>query len=308
VLPQLLATSSVQGGVFTHRQALLAGYSAAEIRHRVESGRWYRLARGGYVAAAGYDAEDAAGRHRLLVGATLLVRRSPAVASHASAAVLHGLPLLGPPPDAVHLTVAGRGRRRPGLVVHEGPLTADETVEVAGLPATTVARTVMDLARQGPFRSAVVVADAALARGLSREQLEEQLRLRHAIPGIRRASRAVRFAAPGAESPGESLSRVAIAAHGLPVPELQAVLFDAAGFVARVDFLFRAQGTVGEFDGALKYTDRTVLLAEKVREDRVRALGLEVVRWGWDAAFGDFGPTAARLWAAFARAGGRRSA
>ena len=37
----------------------------------------------------------------------------------------------------------------------------------------------------------------------------------------------------------------------------------------------------GEADGTTKYADREVLIAEKRREDRLRALGLQVVRWTW---------------------------
>jgi len=36
---------------------------------------------------------------------------------------------------------------------------------------------------------------------------------------------------------------------------------------------------IGEADGAVKYHSREDLLKEKVREDRLRATGLRVVRW-----------------------------
>jgi very-short-patch-repair endonuclease len=36
-----------------------------------------------------------------------------------------------------------------------------------------------------------------------------------------------------------------------------------------------------EFDGAMKYSSPDTLLAEKDREDRIRALGYEVVRLRW---------------------------
>jgi hypothetical protein len=48
---------------------------------------------------------------------------------------------------------------------------------------------------------------------------------------------------------------------------------------------FAWPGVVGECDGRLKYADRDVLWAEKRREDRIRALGLRVIRWGWDDAW-----------------------
>lgn len=56
------------------------------------------------------------------------------------------------------------------------------------------------------------------------------------------------------------------------------------------DFYWPELGLVGEFDGHGKYlreemargrTAAEVVMAEKAREDRLRALGLRVVRWGW---------------------------
>lgn len=307
MLPELAAVASRQGGVFTRQQALVAGYTAGEVRSRLRAAHWVRLDRGCYAEAETLAALDPLERHRCTARAVLLAEPRQVVAGQATAVLVHALPLLGPPPDAVHVMGPGPSRRRPGLVVHRAALTASDLTVVDGIPVTSLARTVVDFALRASFRSAVVVADAALAKGLAGDELAEQLLRRHTVPGIRRASRVALFADAGAESPGESLSRVAIAAHGLPAPELQVVLADEDGFVARVDFLFRRQRTVGEFDGALKYTDRAVLLAEKAREDRIRGLGWQVVRWGWDAVHGDFGPTAHLLRSAFAR-GERRPA
>jgi very-short-patch-repair endonuclease len=41
-------------------------------------------------------------------------------------------------------------------------------------------------------------------------------------------------------------------------------------------------GVIGEADGVMKYGSADDLIAEKAREDRLRALGLMVVRWTWD--------------------------
>ena len=56
----------------------------------------------------------------------------------------------------------------------------------------------------------------------------------------------------------------------------------------------------------LKYTDPSALRREKVREDRLRELGYEVVRLTW-ADLDDPSLVARRLEAAFARARTRRS-
>lgn len=72
---------------------------------------------------------------------------------------------------------------------------------------------------------------------------------------------------------------------GLPTPELQAEIRDERGpLVGRVDFLFRAQRTIVEFDGLVKYAGadgRQALIAQKRREDGVRALGYQIVRPTW---------------------------
>lgn len=77
--------------------------------------------------------------------------------------------------------------------------------------------------------------------------------------------------------------------------------WDEDGFSARVDFLFRGQRTVVEFDGLAKYRTPHDLRAEKVREDRVRTLGYEVVRLTW-ADLARPAEVHARIVAAFARA------
>lgn len=83
------------------------------------------------------------------------------------------------------------------------------------------------------------------------------------------------------ESAGESRSRWLFRVVGLPDPELQVWIRGDDGFAARVDFLFRAQRTIVEFDGMAKYATTQDLRAEKIREDRLRELGYEVVRIVW---------------------------
>jgi hypothetical protein len=71
---------------------------------------------------------------------------------------------------------------------------------------------------------------------------------------------------------------------------LQQDIFDDDGqFIGRVDFLWKEQRTIGEFDGKIKYgrllrpgqSLEEVLFAEKVREDALRDLGWQIVRWLW---------------------------
>ena len=91
------------------------------------------------------------------------------------------------------------------------------------------------------------------------------------------------FADGRSESVGESRSRVLTHDFGLPPPELQVEYYDADGLIGRVDFDFPGLSSVTEFDGRLKYAGASsdVLVAEKLREDRLRGIGLAVVRTRW---------------------------
>ena len=115
------------------------------------------------------------------------------------------------------------------------------------------------------------------------------------------ARRVIAFADGRSESVGESRSRVAIAAAGLPPPELQWPVRLADG-TAYTDFAWPELRTVGEFDGRVKYgrllrpgqQPGDVVHAEKLREDAVRAQDWEMVRWTW-ADLTTFDATAARI-------------
>ncbi|MHB1475206.1 MAG: PDDEXK family nuclease, partial [Dermatophilaceae bacterium] len=88
----------------------------------------------------------------------------------------------------------------------------------------------------------------------------------------------------------------------------QAVIRDGDGrFVARVDFLLGSSPVVIEFDGKIKYDGvdgKQALVDEKVREDRLRALGYEIVRLTW-ADLARQGRVKALVMAAAKRAGSR---
>ena len=217
---------------------------------------------------------------------------------------MHGLPALGRDDRLVHVVVpGGRGRRRRGVAVHANELDPADVVELDRLHVTSLARTAVDLASVLPLPYAVAAVDAALR---ARPAIESRVRELGEGTRGRTVQRVLDLSDGRAESPGESLSRVAIGSHGLPAPQLQKWVGDTADPIGRVDFLWPDHSVVGEFDGRGKYATRDDVWAEKLREDRLRAAGLEVVRWVWADVVGDFGPAAARLRAAFARRAHRR--
>ncbi|MEV5838576.1 hypothetical protein [Nocardia sp. NPDC052112] len=273
----------------SRRAALAAGYTDHELGGRT----WCRMRRGHYLDATSAVGLSAAQRHIIAARAATAMVSPDARISHVSAAAIHELPLWSVPLSQVHVTRdrSGGCRTRRQLVVHRGRIAPDEQVEIDELRATSVARTVIDLARTLPFEQAVVIGDAGLRMGkTSRDELNEQLTRAAGRPGCPAAKRVVDFLDGRAESVGESRSRVALRALDLPVPEPQAHISAPDGSrVARVDFLWPELGVVGEFDGMIKYrgemrgprTPEDVVIDEKVREDALRALGWIVVRWVW---------------------------
>ena len=124
---------------------LAAGYSDDDLRRLRRSGERERVRRGAYVPAVDERLRRREARHALAARAAVAQLSTESVVSHASAAVLYGLPLWGVPLDRVHVTRdrPSGGHRRNGLHVHHTPLQRDEV--------TTPARTLVDLARVTPF-------------------------------------------------------------------------------------------------------------------------------------------------------------
>ncbi|MCF6744791.1 hypothetical protein E9529_10955 [Blastococcus sp. KM273128] len=198
------------------RDAVAGGWSDDELARALRSGGLKRLRRGAYVDGPLPTAPAA--RHRLLLQATLAGLRRPAVVSHQSAAVLHGLPLWDVPLDRVHVTRApGSSHDRSAvLCCHVARLRDDEVVEVDGVAVTDPVRTALDLARSLPHEVAVVALDAALhARLLSHDAVHARLFDVAGRPGARHAARVVSAADGRSESVGESRSRVILQRWGL---------------------------------------------------------------------------------------------
>lgn len=91
----------------------------------------------------------------------------------------------------------------------------------------------------------------------------------------------VEFASGQAESPLESLARVAFDDQGLPPPELQVSIVGDKGFIGRVDFYWKQYRTIAEVDGALKYADPDRARKQLWRDKALRQAGYEVVHFDW---------------------------
>jgi len=150
------------------------------------------------------------------------------------------------------------------------------------MPVTSVARTVTDLARTLPFRSGVVVADSALhGFQTGQPELVNVIKDCSRWPGVEKARQVVEFSNPLAESPFESIARVAFRDGGLPPPMLQVHITESVRVIARVDFLWDKHATVAEADGAMKYADPERARQQLRRDAELRRAGYEVVHFTW---------------------------
>lgn len=266
--------------IAAYADLIQSGVTPRRIRTMTAHRGWLDLRRGIY-------AEGASRSLRQRLGAIEVGLGRGWVASHATAAALHELVLLRPYAlDQLVVTVPSGtlGHSDPVEThVHRARLPAHHLTAVDGVPVTTVARTLVDLARHLPLRDGLVAIDGAAHSGqVARRELERVVADCARWPYIRRARHAVSCCEPATESPLESVSRLFFRERDIPMPDCQITLTSHGSFLGRPDFWWERQGVVGEADGLAKYADASVLRAEKLRQERLENAGLRVVRWTWD--------------------------
>ncbi len=223
-----------------------------------------------------------------------------AVLSHQSAALVWGLPTPGfeswaTMPASVVLAPAGHTSHSSGAVHHIQALDpAFVRRDKRGYLLTSPARTAVDLAAPRDLPGQLVLLDGA-ARVIIASMVGEVRRwhytnerlvrgarelLSEAASSIRTKSldEALGLLCPGRESAPESLSAAHIYRAGLPMPVFQGEIRTPAG-IFYADCLWEEQKLVGECDGAVKYTDPSAIVKEKVRERWVLDEGYRFVRW-----------------------------
>lgn len=260
---EVLATD----GVFTAASALAAGISGGELRRAERAGLCHRLVRGWYAVGTAGDPRN---EHRLRTIA--LVRHLPGVcASHHSRLVLADLPTLRADLGVVHLTrlADAHSRHRRGAVIHP---RLDGTVSLA--------QAVVQTGQLNGPDDALVAADAALHRCLmTADELGGAVERFRGHPHVAAVRRVLRLADGRAESPGESLLRRILIDAGIAVTPQLTVHDGPVSW--RADLVVDGTPVLVEFDGLMKYGGPEDLVAEKRREDRLRALGYTVVRVTW---------------------------
>lgn len=303
-------------GPFTVSHAFDAGFSRTDVRTMVRSGRWVRLRNGVFVTAADRTAAaalDATLHAQDVQALRLAMSRRRLVAAGTSAARIFGVDLRRDPgTDLVLLTddAGVSGTHRDGYFLRTAPLPDDQVMTRHGVPVTAPARTLLDVAARRGFDDGVVAVESAFRRGLlTRDQFAAAVDAVERRPGILVARDVLAFADDKTESVLESVSRLTMRAIGIPMPQTQVVLVDDGFLFIRVDFYWPRYRLVGEADGMAKYSlggrePLQVLRAERGREQNIRDLDIDIVRWDWHTAI-DPHRLAARLQPAFARAEAR---
>lgn len=286
-----LAAATLRGdGVLLFSDLAEQGLTPAAVGRLVRGGALVPLRRGAYAPTA--SVARPSDRYRLFVRASVMLGDLDRIVSHWSAAAIHGLPLIGSWPDALHvIDPDARGGSSATLVrSHRGALSEAAVEARDGIRVTTLARTVADMVRVLTYPAAIAMVDDALRRGLVHADLLAALEAAAPRYGRARAVRTIEFGDPRAANAGESLSRARIHELGYVVPDLQVPFTDTRGDHRDVDFFWHSIRKVGEFDGIHKYTRATytggsppadIVVREKLREDALRPLVDSFDRWVW---------------------------
>lgn len=282
-----------QAGRVARWQLLDEGVTRRAIERRLQSGHLHPVHVGVY--AVGHPRLDAAARR----WAAVLAAGPDAVASHRTAGDIWGLR-----PDnraMVDVTSARRLRNRDGLRTHRARLAAQDRAEVGGLPLTSVARTLLDLAavlRPDDLRRPIENAERHRVFDLA--SLDDLLSRAHGHRGAGALRRALDNHDPRhllTRSELEILALAFLDGHRLPRPEVNVKLGPF-----EVDLLWRHVPLVGELDSWEFHRTREAFERDRARDRFLAARGVQVIRLTHRALTTRASRTAAEIAAALARA------
>ncbi len=208
---------------------------------------------------------------------------------------------------ALHRRVTGQSDLV-DVVVHRHDLAPEQTTIVDGIPVVDRHTAAITTAAMSDLMWAVATLDSLVWQDpAALVELTHRVADWNGLGGVGTVREASGLARTGAQTALESISRFHLCQEGLPEPDLQVPFYDADGLIGYVDMAWPGLKVIGEADGLGKYRSGQDLIAEKIREDRLRALGWIVVRWTWEEIFRNPRAVAERIWraAATARAAAR---
>lgn len=284
----------VRGYMWRTDELLRFGLNSRKVKALVDSGELHRLRYLCYIRGNKWNAlgPRSQAKERILAHAhgTLTTSAGGFVYSHLSAARLHGLFVWGVD-DKVHVlhtTRPSSDRWGKDVRGHTESFTEDDVVQVQGLRATTLERTIFDSARMLSYPKALVIMDHGLRVGADRSRLTSLAAVSSGKRGIRTLRKALVNADPRSESAGETLTRELMQRLSIRPPQPQFEVQSRLGR-HRMDFAWEEEKLALEFDGRTKYFDfnptEEVIFQERRREKALVEEGWRFIRIEWKDLF-----------------------
>jgi very-short-patch-repair endonuclease len=281
--------ASRQHGLVTSTQLRRAGLTKDALHRWLRDGRIHRVARGVYVLGQPHLGE------RGRIHAAVLACGPSAVVSHRSAAFLLGFG--GRSPAVIDAIVADRrGSKIDGVRAHDVPYPAPhERVLLDGIPCTSAARTIVDLAgAYGEEDLNETFERAATAEVLDLGAIDAVLDAgprRRGAPCLRRV---IEWWRPVAETANfedaRSLFEVKLlpllAAAKLPMPRVNAPV-QTLERILEVDLLWGRERFVVEADSRRHHTNQAAFARDRRRDRELMDVGHETLRVTWHEAEGE---------------------
>lgn len=289
----LAALAAGNDGVFTRRQALSAGLSAKQIRTRCATGAWEEVYPRTF-RVAGAPLTD-----RLRLRAALAFAGAGSVLARRTAGVSWGLDGVVAHKPEILVPYARHPRHPAVVVIRTMRLERDDTTLRSGLPVTTVARTIVDLAAVLDDEGIEnVIQSARRLRLTSIDAVATKLASldgpgRSGAGRLRRVLQHLDGRAPS-ESPLEVKVARALRSTDLRPPVAQHCVSTPQG-VFRVDFAWPAERVALECDGRAYHGDFD---ADRRRWSSLASAGWRIVFATWREASRDPGVVVARVRAA----------
>ncbi len=272
-------------GVVSRSQLLGLGLSSHSIEWRREAGRLLSVCEGVYAVgrpATGQEAEWAA---------ALLATGSGSMLAGRSAGAIHEIVRSGGrvetvrkhsrKPSSFRLGPPGLLSRREVKVRRSAFVESCQVVTIRGLRATSVARTLLDLAGTMPETRLRAAFNEADRKGMLREsQLRACAELSRGRRGGSRFRRLVESRRPEtaeSESELEAMFLLLCEEAGLPLPKPNRPVLEF-----RVDCLWPDQRLVVELDGYEFHRGRMAFERDAQRDNRLKRAGFQVLRFTWD--------------------------
>jgi hypothetical protein len=198
--------------------------------------------------------------------------------SHRTAAALWGIRRSASP--VIEVTVPSRGASRPGIVIHRSRhLPPEHITRVERIPATTVARTLVDLAAVLPRRDLDrAIEQAERLRIFDLTALKRVIDASQGRRGLSPLNAAV-DAALAPEPTREELERLFLAlcrAYGIPIPLINIWI---EGF--EVDACWQKERVIVELDGWEFHRTRAAFERDRRRDAKLQLAGYRVLRVSW---------------------------